>query len=244
MIFQNEVSKWYRNCPSCNNILYYCSKSNCFRSDRNNCVCKSCATTGKNNPRFGKVGYNLGKVFSKEHRRKLSESHIGIIQTEEWKEKKAAHLRGKKRPSQVGDKVSMSLMGRKCSEEHRCNMRISKCERLIKLGISGCKDDGANKWISKMNEDGYNLEEGFYLKEQGYFADGYDKERRVWLEYDTPYHNRLKQRVKDEERQKNIIEYFERTGNPLSEFVRIDATNPDKDPMPKVVYKNKLQKSY
>lgn len=73
------------------------------------------------NPQFGynlnpKADSSIGRVFTEEHRRKLSEAHKGRKQTKEAKEKLSKALKG--RPSK--------LKGVKISEEHRKNIGKSK----------------------------------------------------------------------------------------------------------------------
>lgn len=53
----------------------------------------SAAKVGVKNPRFGKPGTLSGRVFSVEHKRKLSLAHTGKTHSEETKRKQAASLR-------------------------------------------------------------------------------------------------------------------------------------------------------
>lgn len=53
----------------------------------------------------------------------------------------------------------------------------------------------------------------FYLKELGYWADGYSKEKNIWIEIDEKYHE--KQKEKDKQRQKEIEEFLK------CKFIRI-----------------------
>jgi len=46
----------------------------------------------------------------------------------------------------------------------------------------------------------------FYLKELGYWADGYSKEKNIWFEYNERAHNRRKE--KDERRKQEIINFL------------------------------------
>lgn len=67
---------------------------------------------------------------------------------------------------------------------------------------------------------GYNFQHAenggeFYIKELGYWVDGYDKEQNIVIEYDDKYHNSQSQRRKDNRRQKEIVEYLK------CKFIRI-----------------------
>ncbi len=144
----------------------------------------------------------------------------------------------KRKMSELNKGNCNPFFGRPLSEEHKCKIRIAKCDRFQQLGIAACSDKGASEWFQTMKELGYNFIEGYYLKEQGYYADGYDKEKNIWMEYDTPYHKQPKWKQKDLIRQQNIIKHFEDIGNPLNEFVRVDVTRPDRMGI-EIVYRGK-----
>ncbi len=84
------------------------------------------------NPWRGKEGWMKGKSFSEEHKKRISESHLGENnpaygkrQSPEEVEKRVAPLRGKKRSDEVRKKISEGQMGRKFSEEHREKLRLA-----------------------------------------------------------------------------------------------------------------------
>lgn len=85
---------------------------------------------------------NKGKVFSQEHRRRISEAQIGKtysddykkkmseatkgkIVSEETREKLAAALKGKARPQEFRDKMRRSCLGRAISEEARAKISLA-----------------------------------------------------------------------------------------------------------------------
>ena len=98
--------------------------------------------------------------------------------------------------------------------------RVAFLHRKEKLGLPACVDRGANEFFHWLNSIGFNFKPQRFL-ELGYEADGYDADRHIWLEYDTPYHSSLRQREKDLIREQNIITHFESIGNPLSGFIRV-----------------------
>jgi len=55
----------------------------------------------------------------------------------------------------------------------------------------------------------------FYIKELGYWLDGYDKENNVVYEFDEKYHDNQKQKQKDMLRQQDIINHLK------CKFIRI-----------------------
>ena len=101
-------------------------------------------------------------------------------------------------------------------------------EFLKKLGIPGCFDQGSKEWFKHLNDIGFSYKEGWYCKELGYFADGYDKINHIWYEFDTPSHRFPYIKNKDIIRQNNIINHFQSTGNPLKHFIRAFADNDGK----------------
>lgn len=81
----------------------------------------SVANSGANSPGFGKPGPNLGKTFSLETRRKMSEAHLG-----------------KKRSRDSLAKQSKTLTGRHHSKERNENISRSKTKyRVEQLTLDG-----------------------------------------------------------------------------------------------------------
>lgn len=143
--------------------------------------------------------------------RNVSESQIG----------RNAWNKGKKQTEDVKQKISDKKMGqvgpwlgKKRSMEDRRKMRIGALNRLKNrfgqihpnYNPKACKaiDDYGKKY-------GYcfqHAENGgeFYIKELGYWVDGYDKEKNTVLEFDEKHHYRFKD--KDMVRQNEIIEHL------------------------------------
>ena len=48
----------------------------------------------------------------------------------------------------------------------------------------------------------------FYIKELGYWVDGYDKKRNAAVEYYEKHHRRTKEQVRDKQRVKEIIDHL------------------------------------
>lgn len=101
-------------------------------------------------------------------------------------------------------------------------MRQAVLEKLEKKGVAPCIDTGAPEFFDWMNAMGFDFHPKVF-KEIGYVADGYDKVRNIWCEFDTPHHTRLGRRKKDTIRQERIINYFESKNTPLTAFLRINA---------------------
>jgi hypothetical protein len=132
---------------------------------------------------------------------------------------------GKKHKLESNEKRSKSLKGRIFSNEDRQKIRSGILKRFEKLGIPNSTDKGADEFFKERNKEGFNLKPKRFI-EIGYDADGYDAEKHIWWEYDTPYHLLPYQKKRDLVRQNNIIEHFKKLGNPLKNFIR---TQVDKD---------------
>ena len=84
---------------------------------------------------IGGDGGTSGIQLSREHREKIGRSHLGRKypnrppHSEERKRKISEALRGKKRPKEVGEKISLSKKGMIFSEETRRKMSIAARNR-------------------------------------------------------------------------------------------------------------------
>lgn len=220
-----------RNCPKCGKEQQFKSKIGFISSIKNNRLCRSCSKTGNKNPSFG--------IYpSYEIRKKISISNSGIPKSEEHKNKLSKSLIGKyvgnKNPfygkhhsENTKEKLSNLQKGslsfkynKSISDETKRKMRIAILNRMEKTGVSPCKDIGSVNFFNKMNKLGFNFKSKKFM-EIGYVADGYDENKHIWCEFDTPYHNKKYMKEKDEIRQKHIINYFESINNPLFEFIRV-----------------------
>jgi hypothetical protein len=86
------------------------------------------------------------------------------------------------------------------SHESRMKKRIKLLDRLSKIHFNGGRvvpgyNFTACKFINELNKIyGWNMrhaENGgeFYIKELGYYLDGYDIEKNIAFEYDEPHHH-------------------------------------------------------
>jgi len=167
---------------------------------------------------------NIGKRFSKEWKRNISESLIGNKYT-----------LGHKCSESHKERISKSLRGNKCylygkcrTEDVKRKIRIGVLKRLEKNGIPCCIDKGAVEWFDKYNKETNSKYKPKRFFDIGYDADGYDSDKHIWIEYDTDYHKCFGQSKRDKIRQRNIIQHFEEIGEPLVEFKRVLAYNNNK----------------
>ena len=83
------MKKYVRNCPKCNVEISYSTKYTKVNAEKNNNVCRSCASSGENNGMYGMVGEKnpfFGKTHTKETKEKQSKLKIGKTHTKETKE--------------------------------------------------------------------------------------------------------------------------------------------------------------
>ena len=71
-------------------------------------------------------------------------------------------------------------------------------------------DKGQLAFIDKWNRLGFNFEPNYQLKigNDLFYLDGYDSIHNIVLEYDSEYHGRFSQKVKDLERQQKILNHL------------------------------------
>lgn len=212
----------------CNKKLYYSCRYSLLRSEKG-CVCKSCSKKEKPTWILGKhhsektkkkisdhhnekSAWNRGKTLSTNHKINLSKSKVGHVVSEETRKKISNSCAGKTGP----------WAGKKLSLNHKKKLRISKLKKVEMLGISPKEDIGSREFFSRMNSLGFDFKPKRFWN-MGYDADGYDENKHIWCEFDTPYHKSPYQQKKDLIRQQNIIKHFESSGKPLTGFVRAKA---------------------
>ena len=224
-----------RECPECHKKQIFKSKFGFISAVKNNRLCRSCSKIGEKNPSFGvcpsyEIRKKISDFHSKKpksnlHKQKISESLIksGLFKGEKNPFYNKHHSEKTKKlisDSQKGEKSYK--YHRLVSDETRKRMRKAKLEKMEKLGIAPCVDVGSVSFFKKLNESGFNFKPKRFL-EIGYYADGYDPEKHIWIEFDTPYHNQKCIKEKDLIRQNNIIKYFEDINKPLNKFIRVKS---------------------
>lgn len=239
-----QLDEMIKNCSDCEKVLYYSSKRSLRRAIRNKSVCHSCARKGKKHSEESKQkmskaqkGNNngmYGKIHSKETKQKIGEGNKGKLRSEEQKRKISESKKGKNNPmygkihsketkQKIGEN-NVGMKGKKHSEETKKKMRLARIIDMEKK--HGQMIPNYNPTACKLIEEhgkkhGYNFQHAesggeFYIKELGYWVDGYDQEKNVVIEIDEPKHflnGKLKQ--KDVRRQREITEHLK------CKFIRI-----------------------
>jgi len=195
-----------RECPKCKRTMRYKRKNAYVWSIKHDCVCQSCS--------------KKGRPYSEEQRLLLSKIHKGRNIT--WGDKISLALKGKHLPAARVEKMKISMRGkgnpfygRKHTEETKRKIRLSSikvlqerfgggiCPRFNPLACTRIDEYG--------KQHGYNFQHALnggehHIKELGYWVDGYDKEKNAVIEYYEKSHRRTKERARDEQRTKEIID--------------------------------------
>lgn len=152
-----------------------------------------------------------GTKFSKE----IPDCDWGYTLLKRFCSRSCASSRPKSEKSK--EKVSLSLLKHSHTDKSKQKMRLSAIERINKT--YGQISPNYNKKSIPILEqkakeleitDLQHAENGgeFYIPELGYWADGYSKEKNIWIEVDEKYHRSKRQQNKDKTRQKEIKEFL------------------------------------
>ena len=210
--------KWIRKCPNCNKLLIYSHQSGWYRANKRNCRCSHCdkirrySTTNISD----KISKSLkGRIFSKEHKEKLSLRTKGKNNPMYGKIGKLNPFYGKRHSLETKEKIGKLSTkintGRKHSAETIKLWRKIAINRKKKLGIF---DDHPyyNPIACKLIDDygkrnGYNFQHALNggeieLKELGYWVDGYDKNKNTIFEYNEPHHYDINGNLKEKDKRR------------------------------------------
>jgi len=171
---------YVRNCPICGIELTYSTVYYFVNALNNNRQCNKCANMGKG-WQTGKYGYERTDVINK----KSSESHTG----------NKNHFYGKQHNNETRGKMRISAINR--IKERVGQLMPNYNTSSIPILEQKAKELGIT--------DLQHAENGgeFYIKELGYWVDGYSKEKNIVIEYYERYHD--KQKKRDSQRQEEIM---------------------------------------
>ncbi|MCX6780107.1 MAG: NUMOD3 domain-containing DNA-binding protein [Candidatus Magasanikbacteria bacterium] len=160
--------------------------------------------TGKNGSMYGKCSYD---VWLKNHGKEFADKKL-----QEWKNKLSVAQSGsnnfwygKKHSEESKIKIGNAHRGKIMSSESKRKMRVSAINRISQQKFNGGQirpsfNPKSCKIIDEYGkQNGYKFQHAmnggeFFIKELGYWVDGYDKEKNVVFEYDEEHHNWKKQK--------------------------------------------------
>ena len=171
---------------------------------------------------------NIGHVCSEETKRKISLSNsgekngmYGKTHTDKYREylkNNIIDLHKNAHTKEAIEKRRKKQIGRKHSDDTKKKMRISHINHILKKnnGIRPMHNVRACEYLDGLSKkNGWNLQHAlnggeFYIKELGFFIDGYDLNKNIVVEYDEKHHydhnGNLKE--KDVARQQEIINHL------------------------------------
>jgi very-short-patch-repair endonuclease len=210
-------TSFFKNCPHCGCIIYFCNKDSLYRSSKHNSICNSCSKLGDCNPSYGKT-FAAGKR-SDEFCDRLS--LIKQNTTPFTREKMSGAAKKERIIRYANPEYHTKLSGCIKLAMHRPDIRKKHIEGLHNSKWLKVKTDrGQLELLSKWNDLGFKFEPNYQIHTDTdlFYIDGYDEEHNVVLEYDSKYHKRQQQ--KDLIRQNKIIDILK-----PKKFWRYDAVN-------------------
>ena len=174
----------------------------------------------------GQTPWNKGKKLTIEDKKKLSVRMKKIMSDKNIREKisksKIDHIpwnKGKRNiySKEIRQSMGKKNKGKKLSSSHKRKMRLSAIKRISEQKCNGgqiqpCFNLKACKFIEDYGKQhGYDFQHAmnggeFYIKELGYFVDGYVKDKNTVFEYNESYHDRQKE--KDVQRMVEIKQHL------------------------------------
>lgn len=184
-----KKNKFERKCSQCYKVLVYKYALTLKRAVKKNVRCADCARND--------VNYRLklskalkGRKLTKEWKEKLSIANIGHKDSKKTIQKKRIAMTG----------VNNPFYGKRHTEKTKKIIRLKFQKRMQeKYGIYGAcpmYNPSACKTIDIYGkENGYKFQHAlnggeFYIKELGYWVDGYDKLKNVVIEYYEDHHKK------------------------------------------------------
>ena len=175
-------------------------------SIRHKCVCQSCS--------------KLGRECSEEQRKLLSQILTGRTIT--WGDEISKALKGRHDTPETIKRKQIAMKGKKnpfYGHKHTAKtkrkIRLKAIKRLQeRCGGGACPtyNPTACQIITEYGrQNEYNFQHAmnggeFYIKELGYWVDGYDKKKNVVIEYYENDHRRTNKKIRDVQRMNEIVE--------------------------------------
>ncbi len=200
--------KYIRKCPNCNTDIFYGTKRHCQYAQQSKLLCRSCGIglAYKNNP-------NIITRRSDTRRKNGWNKNPDLT-----KIKQSTNIKKNKNIRRIG--VLNGMYNKHHSEETKKKIRLHLIKRIQDNKYNGKQFYPVYNRNSipileqKAKELGItdlqHAENGgeFYIKELGYWVDGFSKEKNIVIEYYEKYHHNLKQKQKDKLREKEIIKFL------------------------------------
>jgi hypothetical protein len=178
---------YLRKCKQCGNDVSHKNEKNLKRALKEDRVCVSCAQ------KVAKLGSNNG-MFGKKHKdttiKKIKEKRKHQIFTEETRDKLS--IINKRRLEEYNHWI-----GRAHTDETKKKLKLIAANRIHDNKWHPSFNVNACGIIEKYGKDnGYNFQHAlnggeFFIRELGYWVDGYDIEKNVVIEYYETAHKQM-----------------------------------------------------
>jgi hypothetical protein len=175
-------TKYFKNCSSCNDIIYFCNKYGLLDSIDENRECAKCCKTGNKNPQFG-------RIYTEKEKQKFGEL---VKNSEKYQ---MYHKSGK------SAEISRNMILN----------RISKFGNPIGFNKNACKFfDTLNKKLKWKGKHALNNDTKMEHKVLGYLLDYYEPNLNLVIEWDEERHYYRDGSLKEKDliRQKNLINHL------------------------------------
>lgn len=225
-----RMNTFQRNCPDCGKVMTYTSQSGYDYGKTRNSKCTSCCQRVYDSP---KKCVDCGVPILRVSTRCRSCSRKGkfnwvkrngglkpdtIRKLKEIGSGKNHFNYGKSLSASTKRKISLAHKRENLTDEQIKNYRIGAMKRVSRMRNECSKlahnyNPIACRFFEKLNAElGWNgvhaMSSGgeHSIQELGYFLDYYEPTQNVVIEWDEPYHKRKKQRIKDAEKQTQIVD--------------------------------------
>ena len=132
-----KPEKYYRNCPECNKLLTYQSKSSLNLSEKDKCLCKSCSQTGEKNGFYNKKHSQktINKILKTKETSESYKKYLENQRSEESRKKTSERFSGDKNPR--WKKGSLKDIWTKKYGEEEGNKRDLDWKSKLSIATSG-----------------------------------------------------------------------------------------------------------
>jgi hypothetical protein len=193
-----------KTCPICGELqVYSINGKSIYMSNKyikENYLCRSCSQKGK-------TPHNKNPITTLERNCPVCNTLLKYKNRKSFFE---ACRKNKICKSCCNKRNASNQIGKKLSEEHKNKLSQARLEILKRTGgINISFNSRACDYFDKLNEErNWKLQHALNGGETQcgrYFLDAYDKKKNIVVEYNEPYHHRVKQIEKDNKRREFII---------------------------------------
>lgn len=125
-----QQTNFFKNCPKCNEIIYYTSKSTLTDSLKKKRQCMNCRTE-QLKTLVGPLNVNYGKKLSEQHKKKISDHNKEYYKNNKNPATGNTYWVGRKHSNETKKQMSISQTGKIVSEETRKKLSIANTGQFV-----------------------------------------------------------------------------------------------------------------